>query len=124
MTTPNAELAYKVLDHIDAHPELWRQDIYIGKAECGTVACFAGWACILSGEKPKFRSWNRFSTDVLDAAEFVFVGDRAEELLRANRYVDEGTDYESDLFAEFNTRWDLGRLVAEIFGPRPGGDPA
>lgn len=120
MTTPNAELAYKVLDHIDAHPELWHQDVYIGKADCGTVACFAGWACLLSGEKPKFNRWSPASTDELEAgpgSEFVSL--RAEELLRADRWVDEGADHERDLFDQDNTREDLGELVAEIFGPRP-----
>jgi hypothetical protein len=45
---PNAELAYRVLDHIDAHPQNWEQGRWIGQEECGTVACFAGWAVLLS----------------------------------------------------------------------------
>lgn len=35
-TKPNAELAYAVLDQIDAHPETWDQ----GDWDCGTTACF------------------------------------------------------------------------------------
>jgi hypothetical protein len=112
LTTPNSELAYQVLDHIDAHPELWRQDVYIGKAECGTVACFAGWACLLSGDKPKFWGQDWATVELVSAG---MVADRAQELLRADRHADEGTD----LFDQYNTREDLGRLVAEIFGPRP-----
>jgi hypothetical protein len=50
--TPNAELAYKVLDHIDAHPQQWRQGWWFTELDCGTAACFAGWACVLSGYKP------------------------------------------------------------------------
>ena len=42
---------------------------------------------------------------------------RAAELLGINRW-DEG----DDLFDICNTREALGRLVAEIFGPRPGGE--
>ena len=40
-SAPNAELAYRVLDHIDANPQQWDQGRWIGQAECGTVACFA-----------------------------------------------------------------------------------
>lgn len=121
MTTPNAELAYKVLDHIDAHPELWQQYLYIGRAECGTVACFAGWTVLLSGGKP--RHWSGRSNAVTD--EVIFDGKeenvsyRAQLLLDADRRVREGEVDEEDLFDGQNTREDLGRLVAEIFGPRP-----
>lgn len=48
MTTPNAELAYRVLDHIDAHPESWIQKTWW----CGSGGCFAGWTAELSGEHP------------------------------------------------------------------------
>lgn len=119
--TPNAALAYLVLDHIDAHPELWDQGRYIGAGKCGTVACFAGWACLLSGEQPHFyypgeTSW------LADQRRPVSVATRAEELLGASRYsptAADGDDYDEDLFGASNTREDLGRLVAEIFGPRP-----
>lgn len=119
MTTPNAELAYKVLDHIDAHPEQWQQDLYIGKTECGTVACFAGWTVLLSGGVP--HHWSGRSDDV--TAEVIFDGNeesvsyRAQLLLGADRWVRE------DLFDVYNTREDLGRLVEEIFGPRPKPTP-
>lgn len=116
---PNAELAYRVLDHIDAHPEQWVQSTWVTKTECGTAGCFAGWACLLSGEK-------------LDSEEFLGImlrsglpiPDKAEELLGASRFVASLVDGEwedEDLFHEANTREDLGRLVAEIFGPRPAG---
>jgi hypothetical protein len=115
MTIPNAELAYKVLDQIDAHPEQWDQGVYLRAGYCGTVGCFAGWACLLSGEKPKAS----VDFDTIHLADGTRVPDRAEELLRTSRYLDAGTDDERDLFSEYNTREDLGRLVAEIFGPRP-----
>lgn len=117
MTTPNAELAYAVLDHIDAHPEQWQQSTWMHKTDCGTAACFAGWACFLSGEKP--------GDDELlgiTLSTGVPIPDRAEQLLGASRFVYSLVDGEledEDLFGEFNTREDLGRLVAEIFGPRP-----
>lgn len=120
-TKPNADLAYRVLDHIDAHPEQWEQDIYIGKAECGTVACFAGWTVLLSGEKPFFGQHDTGTeTSWLDHdGNRVHVPARAEELLRASRWAREGYDDEEDLFSGANNRADLGRLVGEIFGPRP-----
>lgn len=123
MLKPNAELAYRVLDHIDAHPEQWRQGIYIGEAECGTVACFAGWAVLLSGHEPFFENdRGRTSMCIVEGRE-MDVSFRAQQLLRADRWAREGIKDEEDLFDGGNTREDLGRLVAEIFGPRPGGAP-
>jgi hypothetical protein len=121
-TKPNAELAYRVLDHIDAHPEQWNQSLYIGKAECGTVACFAGWTVLLSGATPKFYGVYEGSTAAaaLGGLHHV-VPELAEELLGASRWVETFVDGEPDmdLFDQDNSREDLGRLVAEIFGPRP-----
>lgn len=114
MTTPYAALAYQVLDHIDAHPEQWKQSMWIGQAECGTVGCFAGWVCLLSGEEPDSEEYLGIML-----RSGMIIPDKAEELLGANRFVDLGVDDEHDLFDEGNTREDLGRLVAEIFGPRP-----
>lgn len=122
--TPNATLAYRVLDHIDAHPDQWNQGLYIGPADCGTVACFAGWTCLLSGEKAAYIDGRTgYSTAWLigHEGEPQSVPDRAEQLLRAGRLVvHEDEDEEDwDLFGPSNTREDLGWLVAEIFGPRP-----
>ncbi len=110
--TPNAELAYMVLDQIDAHPETWNQ----GTWDCGTAACFAGWAVRISGGVSEERV---IDTYVVAGPEHVVdrpVSTAAELLLRHSCGTAEG-----DLFDPFNTREDLGRLVAEIFGPRPGG---
>lgn len=120
MSTPNAELAYRVLDHIDAHPEQWRQSVYIGPAECGTAACFAGWACLLSGEEPNYRGIPNLPTAGLMSGNTV--PERAEELLGASRFLYDVThdhDDERDLFDEWNDRETLGEYVEEIFGPRP-----
>lgn len=121
MTAPNAELAYRVLDHIDAHPEQWEQGKWIGQAECGTAACFAGWAVLLSGAEPRFYMKGCSTADVVFDGRARVAPDLAEELLGASRWVEAG-DGESDdidLFAQDNTREDLGRLVVQIFGPRP-----
>lgn len=116
---PNAELAYKVLDHIDAHPEQHYQQWWLRQSECGTQACFAGWACILSGDKPLMPS-NPELGDQFDDVELPdgsrdFVSDRARRLLGIEEY-----DADS-LFFSMNTRENLTELVADIFGPRPGG---
>jgi hypothetical protein len=42
MPTPNPVLARRVLEHIEAHPETWRQRDWARKTECGTAYCFAG----------------------------------------------------------------------------------
>jgi hypothetical protein len=119
--TPNAALAYRVLDHIDANPEQWHQDVWIeSPTECGTAACFAGWVCLLSGEKPDYVNGAQYSTASLVSG--IPVPDRAMQLLGASRYLMDITgDIEDmrDLFDERNDREDLGEFVAEIFGPRP-----
>lgn len=116
MTTPkpNAELAYRVLDHIDADPRSWRQDVW----DCGTAACFAGWAVRLAGG---------ISGDdlVVDGpAELIGhpVGVAAHMVLGIDEdtawsLYDRGTgDW---LFSPDLDREGLGQTVAEIFGPRP-----
>lgn len=131
MTGPNVDLAYAVLDHIDAHPEEWDQGVYIGKAECGTVACFAGRAILLSlsesalrftasGRRLRLGLVDQECTGVVDEdGDNTFPREMAERLLGISSWLDEGTYWERDLFDHSNTREDLGRLVEEIFGPRP-----
>lgn len=47
MSVPNVELLQQVMQHIEDHPAQHDQGIWLN--ECGTAACFAGWACLLSG---------------------------------------------------------------------------
>jgi hypothetical protein len=105
---PNAALAYAVLDQIDAHPEQWDQATW----DCGTSACFAGWAVRLSG-------------GISDASNVV---DGPAELIgmhveyAAYRVLGigfDGIDAGEWLFDPDNGREDLARMVEEIFGPRP-----
>jgi hypothetical protein len=124
-TTPNAALAYAVLDQIEAHPENWDQAKWISrKAECGTSGCFAGWTAMLSGYKPVFaNSTTSEATIVQDSADGeVRVSELAQQLLgaRYHRLVDADGYYdEEDLFSEYHDFDDLRRLVVEMFGPRP-----
>jgi hypothetical protein len=118
-TTPNAELAYAVLDYVMSHPEQNEQADYIGNLDtehppgpdCGTVACYAGWTCILSGDKFALRS----DIYLVDPGDGLLLGvhERAAELLNLN-------DVQSyRLFIGTQDRADLPYMVAEIFGPRP-----
>lgn len=45
----NTELLERVMRHIDDHPEQHDQQVWING--CGTAACFAGWAALLSGRE-------------------------------------------------------------------------
>lgn len=118
--TPNAPLAYAVLDHIDEHPEQWFQDLWLDLntdgelGDCGTVGCFAGWTTQLSGLAAVFNDFGHGRFVKIDGNTVSF-RDAATQLLG----IDE--DDADDLFAGSNSREELGRLVTEIFGPRPDG---
>jgi len=103
----NQELAKKVLDHILAHPEEHDQSTWGIKAECGTVACIAGWTCILAGQEEWQRfvdedAWGlpNFSTPRLagqllgisedDRPELFFCFDNDEALRRLKHFADTG----------------------------------
>ena len=122
-TTPNAELAWRVLDHIDAHPESWDQNVW----GCGTAACFAGWAVRLSGGViAGERNSDAEVVDTTDDSAHPLVGLTVEEAAYAVLGLDDflsigelpggGTRW---LFFSGNNRHTLGHLVTEIFGPRP-----
>ena len=123
MTTPNAELAYRVLDHIDAHPDqhdqhVWIERVMSGGKDCGTAACLAGWACLLSGDTPVFGDESEIGTcEVSTGRTYESVPERAAELLGIPYEMRSGAGH--PLFHQENTREDLGRLIPEVFGPRP-----
>jgi hypothetical protein len=45
----NVELIERTMQHIQDEPESWDQQSWIGENLCGTTACFAGRALMLSG---------------------------------------------------------------------------
>lgn len=50
MSERNIELLEKTMQYIKDHPEKHKQDVFIRDTnECGTAACFCGWAAMLSG---------------------------------------------------------------------------
>jgi hypothetical protein len=119
VSTPNAELAYAVLDHIDAHPEQWRQGWWLTKLDCGTAACFAGWACILSGDKPVLDDPDEDGDEIEFSLVELVDGSKAHIEERAAQLLGIGPDRAYNLFSADNSRKDLDGKVATIFGPRP-----
>lgn len=53
----NVVLLESTMQQIVDHPELHDQRLYLSRSECGTTACFAGWACMLSGWTPSQLDW-------------------------------------------------------------------
>lgn len=95
----NVELLTKVKEHILAHPEELDMRNFI----CGTTACIAGHACLLSGDKPVFSKAEGSLMGVRDASgELRTVGSRAADLLTNDT---DNTDYDpavrGDLFDLF-----------------------
>jgi hypothetical protein len=124
VTAPNADLAWRVLDHIDAHPEQHNQKSWVSRpdgADCGTAACFAGWTCLLSGDKPAWEFQADEETDrvTVDGRYDDHVAYRAAGLLGI--YYHGAELNRGHLFDPENDRLRLGELVADIFGPRPDG---
>lgn len=70
MPERNVELLQQTMQYIKDNPEQHKQDIWLN--ECGTAACFAGWAALLSGhssselyEVISRSGMNRFGADLL-----------------------------------------------------------
>jgi hypothetical protein len=70
----NASLLQRTMEQIEAHPQDWKQSVWIEKPEggvrCGTVGCFAGWAVALSGGEFWFGpngEWNSAESVLLDS---------------------------------------------------------
>lgn len=116
---PNAALAYKVLDHIIAHPEEHKPEMWIGN-ECGTVACFAGWTVIFSGDIPVYEDGINYTDEVRTSiGDLEWIPARAAKLLGMPRDGGHLAANGYRLFNMNNTLDDIERLVDEIFGPRP-----
>jgi hypothetical protein len=117
LPTPNLPLLRKVLDHIDAHPEEWDQEVYgtlTDASPCGTAFCVAGHALNMVG---RFTLGNHPNggTMMLDgrAALGAEVGDAAADLLgltEAERRA---------LFSMFNSRESV-QYAAERIAERAG----
>lgn len=125
---PNAELAYKVLDHIDTDPKSWAQSMWYTETTCGTKACFAGWTVLLAGHEISPDPTEYMDYSAIDGDENALLGKVAISDLGLQgvtvkcRCTDRcrlRVDASQELFGASNSREDLGELVREIFGPRP-----
>jgi len=108
-----AALAWRTLHYIEDHPEKWNQAIY----RCGTVACFAGWACTLAGGR-----WvgldDQLAADPADNPRHLNANGTINTCMRALRLFGlSGVDH--GLFSSDNTLSVLQRKVRALFGPEP-----
>jgi hypothetical protein len=112
--TPNLPLLRRVLDHIDAYPELWKQRRWRHETQCGTAYCFAGWAAQLDGAE--WLDSCRLKTRADDPAEHVYRASHAGVIVqrRAQRVL--GLTYEEadELFDEDNARADVQRIAERV----------
>lgn len=119
----NVPLLQKALDHIEQHPEEWRQGVW-GMAtslnSCGTVACLAGHISLLDGWTPVYdedgstTAPDRFGHEwfgVKRDGQIANVSYAAEMALDAAASI--GNRY---LFAGDNSREDLWRIANELTG--------
>ena len=105
--TINKDLLRETLAYIEAHPEEWDQTKWL----CGTTACFAGRACLLSGDRPVYE----IGPD--DESGRVYFGQdnrRRQVRYRAADLLGLGQHDADVLFDCGCTMDDLRRIVAEL----------
>lgn len=122
-SSPDAELARKVLEHIEANPGQWNQAYWAQRTECGTAYCFAGHvvsaahpgAVFEFGDEDSYRRTeaNRVS---LSGAKHRLIMYVAQETLGLNQYSAEV------LFAPSNALEHLRDYVAQLERPDFSGD--
>lgn len=119
--TPNVKLLRLVLGHIEMAPCTWDQEHWRRKAECGTVMCFAGWACTLAGghwyapSDGHLRSWLLAEDEDDRDLLFAFTRDAViAARYRARRVLGLYEEQAHRLFSHDNTLEDLHRIVDEI----------
>lgn len=122
--TPNAKLAYRVLDHLTANPHQfdptlapgwYDTDGYTVAENTGTlIGGLETWACLLSGDRLLEDGFNgEYGVTTTTGDRDMY--DRAVELLGLTPEVNDwvlGYD-------ENDTVNDLAKNIAEVFGPRP-----
>lgn len=112
----NVELLQRTMAYIEAHPEQHDQGEWVErKPECGTAACFAGWAAILEfgegvivddGEMFSFRLPEPYSRR--DDGLFPLMSQQAARLLGLS-------SVQADtLFNAWNTRGMLRAMVNDL----------
>jgi hypothetical protein len=121
---PNVALLRLTLKHIEMAPCTWDQEHWRRKAPCGTVMCFAGWACALAGghwygpADSVYREVLKAEADD-EETDNVFplrLGPVIEAAARARRVLGLDAWQAKVLFRHTNTLPDLHRIVDEICG--------
>ena len=104
----NVELLERTLDWITMNPDAHDQTWYFMQTECGTAACFAGTACLLSGDTPTWWDEHGLSQMTRHDGQVYPVRSRAQELL--------GLTYDESitLFWGYNTKAMLDLMVADL----------
>lgn len=120
MPKPNVALLEETLTYIRDHPEEWNQNTWGAGAttSCGTPACFAGRAIVLSGKTVK-KGYNLPSI-VLDGMVYCAVDGKpvdavARDLLRLTN------SQAVELFSSGNVMQDLECIVKDIINESQDG---
>lgn len=98
------------MQHIKDHPELHEQSSVFLQSECGTAACFAGWACMLSGFQPAWKS----SYIGAEAMGVETDAGRTSAMEIARSLLGLTAGEAGYLFAPFNTRTQLEYMVKDL----------
>lgn len=120
MTKVNVPLLETVMTFIRDNPDEWDQNVWIhptALTDCGTVACFAGWTCLLSGYRALAPGQFYGSTCVAGKnGELEDIPNLAASLL--------GLEDEQvrNLFNSDNSFDDLERIVKDIVNEAKAGE--
>jgi len=104
----NVPLLQKVLDHITAHPEEWRQSDWASKSACGTAYCVAGHAVVMSGYTASFSSKNWATGFCVKDGRRGHIDTVAREVLGLDLW------QAQDLFHGRNTMQEIWDIATEI----------
>lgn len=104
----NVELLQKTLQYIKDHPEEWNQSSW----DCGTTACFAGWACRLAimENETLFAEYGRYweKKGWESSFPYNFIEQLAKDVLDIDH------DDANNLFSSTNTLNTLEEIVNDI----------
>lgn len=98
----NVALIELVMQQIKDHPELHDQGPFFSENECGTAACFGGWACLLSG-------YNHIDGMVLSPSGFISAPAKVAMNLLGITFPEATT-----LFSPANSRGMLELMVKDL----------
>lgn len=136
----NAELGWKVFDRIEQTVRLeaetgvelaegWDQRSWGVQSECHTAYCYAGWTCLLEGDRPVFEPARADRPGQDPNCDYALAvrtaeGDVVPIQTRAGQLLGLSLSELSGLFSPFVRSLELlEQRVRECFGPRPEESP-